>query len=42
MLNQFKNALLELKKIVIDKNSSNLRNVRISYSEGCKLLKNIT
>ena len=42
MLEQFKNALLELKKIVINKNSSDLRNVRISYSEGCKSLKYIT
>ena len=42
MLEQFKNALFELKKIVIDKDSSNLRNVRISYSEGCKSLKHIT
>ena len=42
MIKQFENALLELKKIVIDKKSSNLRNVRISYSQGCKSLKNIT
>jgi len=42
MLKQFKNALLELKKIVINKKSNNLRNIRISYSEGCKLLKYIT
>ena len=42
MLKQFKDALLELKKIVINKNSSDLRNVRISYSEGCKSLKYIT
>lgn len=42
MLKQFKNALSELKKIVLNKDSNNLRNIRITYSEGCKLLKHIT
>lgn len=42
MLTQFKNALLELKKIVLNKNTNNLRNIQITYSEGCKLFKHIS
>lgn len=42
MFKQFKIALSELKKIVLNKDSNNLRNIRITYSEGCKLLKHIT
>lgn len=42
MFKQFKIALSELKKIVLNKDSNNLRNIRITYSEGCKLLKYIT
>lgn len=42
MIKCFKNALSELKEIVLEKKSDNLRNIRITYSEGCRLLKYIT
>ena len=42
MIKCFKNALSELREIVLEKKSDNLRNIRITYSEGCRLLKHIT
>lgn len=39
MYKEFKNALTQLKQIILNKKSDDFYNIRYIYSEGCKLIK---